>query len=261
MNKESKKYKIKCIGDLKKKRLHKILKSSKEFRELHDIKGMKIISISSSRIGEGYGFLGDTYRVKVFYATKSSNISEEIPFETKEISIVLKLSSAGWNKKMLDKIFKPEIKFYENQDLFHNAKDCFPKHFFSNLNSKSGSLIMEYINESEDMKRSFSDGLTEKQIEATLVSLAKFHSNTISNRKESDVDWVTSNIKPLLKYYKVKLTEIRSKHHNLFSEKTIQHLSSLKKNLKKMWDNMHENSQLNCKKNFLLIFFYFYSFF
>ena len=49
MDKKISKVKIYGIKDVKKKWLKKILKSSKEFRDMNDVSGMKIISLTSSR--------------------------------------------------------------------------------------------------------------------------------------------------------------------------------------------------------------------
>ena len=259
------KTKITTIQVVKKSWLKKALKSNSEFVEMNKLENSKLSKFEYKRIGEGEGFLGNIYMLSTFWTNKSDETSKEIESNVnsfsqisqkinlnftltenqkeKRIEIVLKMTSQGFDKGMIKRVFVPEILFFSiAKKLLKNSFKYIPKVFFSNYTKESALLLMEYI--SSDQKVCFEDGLTDAQVEASLASLAAFHSDTISNTKKCEIEGVGKGFKNLVKAFREQVSGI-SKYSLLIPKEKIEFLCTLQGELKQKCKQL-KNSTLFC---------------
>ena len=113
-------------------------------------------------------------------------------------------------------------------------------------------MIFEFVKQNTKLSTSFAEGLNEEQMKSSLITIAKFHANTMTNKKESTLDWLANDtLKTLTSYFKLKYIEIKNKHSDYFTQMELESLSRLKKQIKNLYEEMKENSPINCKQLFL----------
>jgi len=167
---------------------------------MSDVLSSDIASISSTRIGEGIGLMGDIYRVELAYKTNEGNSLD---------SVVVKLPSSFEENReqgVALGMFEAEVRFYA--ELGEKTGTGLPEIYFAEIESGTAEFVIVMEDLSDLIMVDQSTGMSFEQALAAVRVLANIHSVWWDKVQTEELEWIPSMIGPRIEYVDQVLPQI-----------------------------------------------------
>ena len=167
---------------------------------LSEVLSADITSISSTRIGEGIGLMGDIYRVELTYDTNQKNNLE---------SVVVKLPSSFEENReqgVALGMFEAEVRFYN--ELGEKTGTGLPEIHFAKIESGTAEFVIVMEDLSDLIMVDQSAGMSYEQALAAVKVLANIHAVWWDKVQTEELEWIPSMIGPRIEYVNQVLPQI-----------------------------------------------------
>ncbi len=167
---------------------------------MSDVLSSNIASISSTRIGEGIGLMGDIYRVELAYKTNEGNNLD---------SVVVKLPSSFEENReqgVALGMFEAEVRFYA--ELGEKTGTGLPEIHFAEIESGTAEFVIVMEDLSDLIMVDQSTGMSFEQALAAVKVLANIHAVWWDKVQTEELEWIPSMIGPRIEYVDQVLPQI-----------------------------------------------------
>ena len=167
---------------------------------LSEVLSADIQSISSTRIGEGIGLMGDIYRV---------DLSCDSDGKTSPESVVVKLPSSFEENReqgVALGMFEAEVRFYS--ELGERTGTGLPEIYFARIESGTADFVIVMEDLSDLIMVDQSAGMSYEQALAAVKVLANIHAVWWDKVQTEELEWIPSMIGPRIEYVNQVLPQI-----------------------------------------------------
>ena len=167
---------------------------------LSDVLSSDITAISSERIGEGIGLMGDIHRVELTHKSDTDGTPS---------SIVVKLPSTFEENRVQGValgMFEAEVRFYA--ELGEKTGTGLPKIYFSKIQSGTADFVIVMEDLSDLTMVDQSAGMSFEQALAAVKVLANIHAVWWGKVKTEELEWIPSMVGQRIEYVDQVLPQI-----------------------------------------------------
>ena len=167
---------------------------------LSDVLSSDITSISSERIGEGIGLMGDIHKVDLTYKGDKDD---------KPTSVVVKLPSTFEENReqgVALGMFEAEVRFYA--ELAGKTGTGLPEIYFSKIRSGTADFVIVMEDLSEFTMVDQSAGMSFEQAISAVKVLANIHAKWWGKVETEELEWIPSMVGPRIEYVDQVLPQI-----------------------------------------------------
>ena len=167
---------------------------------LSEVLSLDVASISSTRIGEGVGLMGDIHRVDLTYKDQRNDHPS---------SVVVKLPSSFEENReqgVALGMFEAEVRFYS--ELGEQTGTGLPEIYFASIESGTADFVIVMEDLSNLVMVDQSAGMSFDQASAAVKVLANIHAVWWDKVKTEELEWIPSMVVPRIEYVDQVLPQI-----------------------------------------------------